>query len=128
MADDVREFTKQEHLQPGEGSFYRSREVIFAAGPFQDVKVGGKKQSDPGFVVVDDAQSNNDSKIHWMDADEFHEKYAPASQAELPYNPGPHFDAHEASKEQAEGYQMDDKVKGDLEAGQRLQDVRGTGS
>lgn len=122
--DDVREFSKDSPPAPGEGVHYRSKEMVFAAGPFTNVKVGGKKHAGTGFVVVDDALSNSDSKVSWVDADDFNEKWAPASQADLPYNPGPHFDAHEASKEQAEGYQMDDKVKGDLEAGQQLQNPR----
>jgi len=121
MADDVREFTKDNPPAPNEGSWYRSKKMVHAAGPFTDVKVGGKHQKGTGYVVIDDALENKDGKVSWVDASDFNEEFAPAGVADFPYNPGPHFDAHEASKEQAEGYQMDENVKGDLAAAQRLQ-------
>ena len=119
--DDLREFTKDSPPHPNEGAWFRSRELVHAAFMPAGAKVGGKKHDGPGYVVIDDALENKDGKVHWVDADEFNSKFAAAQQGDMPYNPGPHFDAHEASKEQAEGYQMDPNVEGDRQAGDDLQ-------
>ena len=122
--DDVREFTKDNPPHPNEGVWYRSRETVHAAGPFTNVKVGGKHHKDQaGYVVVEDALKHEQSKVKWVAADEFDEKYAPARLDDpIPRPQGPHFDAKEASEEQATGYQMDPQAEGDDVAAAVLQD------
>lgn len=119
---DVPEFSKDSIPNANAGVWYRSTELVHAHGPFNESKVGGKKHSEPGYVIIHDANTNASSKVEWVEASEFDARFRPISEADRPYNPGPHFDAHEASEEQAEGYQMDAKVEGDREAAQVLQD------
>lgn len=125
--DDVREFNKDNQPDTGTGVWYRSKEMIFVSGPHTDVKVNNKRQKGTGFIVVGDAVENKHGKLEWIDEADFHDKWAVATAADpIPRPPGPHFDAEEASREQAEGYQMDPSVEGDVEAGQRLQNPQET--
>jgi hypothetical protein len=126
MADDKPEFSKDSipAEYAGAGVWYRSTEMVHAIEVADGAKVGGKNQDGAGFVIVSDPLENKSSKVQWMDAAEFNEKYAPAGEQDRPYNPGPHFDSHEASEDQAQGYQMEDGVEGDRESAQVLQDPR----
>lgn len=120
---DVPEFSKDNIPNTGGGVWYRSTEMVHAYGPYNESKVGNKNHDEPGFVIVHDANRNSSSKVEWVAADEFNERFRPISEADRPYNPGPHFDASEASEEQAEGYQMDPLKEGDRESAQVLQDM-----
>lgn len=113
--DDVQEFSKDNQPDPGTGTWYRSAEMVHATGPYADgAKVGGKRHKGAGFIVVHDAVENKNGKIEWVDAADFNERFIPATPADpIPRPQGPHFDASEASEEQATGYQMDEKKQGD---------------
>lgn len=125
--DDVRTFDKDNPPDPGTGVWYRSKEMIYASGPHTDVKVNNRRQKGTGFVVDSAPVENKVGKLEWVDEDDFHEKWAVATAADpIPRPPGPHFDATEASREQAETYQFDPNVEGDEEARQRLQNPQET--
>ena len=122
MADDVREFSKDNPPNPNEIVAYRAREVVYATFVPGKSKVGGKNHDGPGFVIVGNALENKDSSVKFMDADEFQDKYAVANAADTQHRPmGPHFDADEASEQQADGYQFNPLKEGDVRAGQQLQ-------
>jgi hypothetical protein len=125
MADeDVQEFTKDNPPGPGQGAWYRSKEMVYAHGPLTNVKVGGKHHKDTAvFVVIEDAVDNKQGKIKAVPATEFHEQFIAANATDpIPDPPGPSTpDAHEASKDQATGYQFEDGIQGDDEARQVLE-------
>lgn len=125
MADeDVQEFNKDNPPGPGQGSWYRSKEMVFAYGPLVDVKVNNKNYKDNAiFVVIEDAVENKHGKLKPVDATEFREQFIAANATDpIPDPPGPSTDdAHEASKDQATGYQFEDGVQGDDDAAQVLE-------
>jgi hypothetical protein len=122
--DDVREYTKDNPPGPGEGAWYRSKEMVFAHGPLTNVKVGGKHHKDKAvYVVIEDVVENKHGKVKAVDAEEFRSQYIAANATDpIPDPPGPSTDdAHEASKDQATGFQFDDGVQGDDDARQVLE-------
>jgi hypothetical protein len=58
--DEVQEFTKDNPPDPGSGSFYRSKEMVFASGPHTNVKLGGKLHKGTGFIVDEAPIENRD--------------------------------------------------------------------
>jgi hypothetical protein len=123
MADDkqdVQEFDK-ENPPAGSGAWYRSTKMVYAHRLEGDGKVGGKKVSD-GFVVDEAPHENKAGKLTFLELADFNQEFAPAQPNDpIPRPQGPHFDAIEASEEQATGFQFDNRVKGDDDAARQIE-------
>jgi predicted HNH restriction endonuclease len=120
MADDVREFSKDNPPDPGTGSWYRSTKMVFATRVEGDAKVGGKKHRD-GFVVDDDPHGGK-GKYKFFEVADFNEEFMPAQPNDpIPRPQGPHFDAIKASEDQATGFQFDGRVEGDDAAARQIE-------
>lgn len=118
---DVEEVSKDNPPAAGSGSWYRSTKMVYATRYDGDVKVGGKKHSN-GFVVDDDPVGASHGKQSFVELADFNRDFAPAKPDDpIPRPQGPHFDALEASEEQATGFQFDGRVKGDDDAARQIE-------
>ena len=119
--DDVQEFSKDNPPAGTSGSWYRSTKMVFAHRVEGDAKLGGKKVSN-GFIVDESPHENKQGKLSFLELADFNEEFAPAQANDpIPRPQAPHFDALEASEEQATGFQFDGRVKGDDDAARQIE-------